>query len=281
MQYQMIMSALSQWNEHVRKDVSLDRTALLMARTLQYPSLDVEEQMRMMDTMAYELKEYVGTRERATEIINAMNEFIFVKHGYSGNSDDYYDPRNSYLNDVIRRKKGIPITLSVLYMELARRIGFQLYGVGFPGHFLIKYVRDDLEIVIDPFSKGRILSYDDYQIILDQLYNGQIRFEKKFLEPVSNDQIIIRMLRNLKDTFVYSYDYDRALLSTEMILAIRPDIAEEFRDMGIILYYKKLYSSAISNLTKYLEMQPDATDADRITQIIRDMQSIFRHDMYR
>lgn len=275
-------SDISEWNEQVgKKDLMLDVTAFMMARTLQYPSLDVNEQLRMVDHMAYELKSIVDHRERPTEIINAINEYIFVEKRFSGNVDDYYDPRNSYLNDVIKRKIGIPITLSVLYIELARRIGFTLQGVGFPGHFLIKYVDGDFEIVLDPFGKGRILACEDYQTILDQLYAGQIRFEKKFLASVTNGQILIRMLRNLKDAFVYSYDYDKALTATDMILAMSPDLAEEFRDRGLILYYKKLYSSALSNLARYLEMQPDASDADNIFRLIGDIQAIFRHDMYR
>ncbi len=275
-------SDLLEWNEHVRdKDRALDRTALMIAKTLQYPSLDIDGQMQIMDSMAHKLNELIDNRERPTELINAMNEYIFEKQGFAGNVEDYYDPRNSYLNDVLARKRGIPITLSVLYIELARRIRFNLYGVGFPGHFLVKYADNDLEIVLDPFSKGRILAYDDYQVMLDQLYNGQIRFEKSFLNAVTNDQILIRMLRNLKDAFVYSYEYNKALVATDMILAIKPDIAEEFRDRGLIFYYKQLYSDALSNLTKYLEMQAGAIDADNILAIIRDIQAIFKHDIYK
>jgi len=275
-------TGLLQWNECVRnKDLTLDRAAFMVAKTLQYPSLNIDEQLQILDFMANELKNFINHKERPTEIINAMNEYIFAKQAFAGNVEDYYDPRNSYLNDVLARKTGIPITLSVLYIELARRVGFNLHGVGLPGHFLIKYAENDLEIVIDPFNKGRILAYEDYQVLLDQLYNGQVRFEKRFLNAVTHEQILIRMLRNLKDAFVYSYDYNKALMTTDMILAINSDLAEEFRDRGMILYYKKLYSDALSNLTKYLEMQPDASDTDNILAIIRDIQAIFRHDIYK
>jgi regulator of sirC expression with transglutaminase-like and TPR domain len=252
-----------------------------MAKTLQYPSLNIDEQLGIIDSMAVELKNFIDHRERPTEIINAMNEYIFEKQAFVGNVQDYYDPRNSYLNDVLARKTGIPITLSVLYIELARRIGFKLHGVGFPGHFLIKYAETDLEIVLDPFSKGRILAYEDYQVLLDQLYNGQIKFEKSFLNTVTNEQVLIRMLRNLKDAFVYSYDYDKALMATDMVLSIDQNIAEEFRDRGMIFYYKQLYENALSDLTRYLENKPDANDADNILAIIRDIQTILRQDMYK
>jgi len=273
---------LVQWKEFVRsKSLTLDRAAFMIAKTLQYPSLDIDEQLRILDSIAQELGNFIKRKERPTEIINAMNEYIFEKQAFAGNVEDYYDPRNSYLNDVLARKRGIPITLSVLYIEFARRIQFNLQGVGFPGHFLIKYADNDLEIVLDPFSKGRILTYEDYQVLLDQLYGGQVKFEKKFLNAVPNEQILIRMLRNLKDAFVYSYDYEKALVTTDMILAINPDIAEEFRDKGLILYYKQSYPDALSNLTKYLEMQPEASDADNILEIIHNIQATFRNDMYR
>ena len=275
-------SKLSQWKDHIKNgDLTLDRTAFMVAKVLQHPSLDIEGQLQIMDSIASELKIFVNYKKRPTEIINAMNEYIFEKQVFSGNSQDYYDPRNSYLNDVIARKTGIPITLSVLYIELARRVQFKLYGVGFPGHFLIKYTDNDLEIVLDPFSKGRILAYEDYQALLDQLYNGQVTFEKRFLNAVTNEQILIRMLRNLKDAFIYSYDYDNALMATEMVLAINPEIAEEFRDRGMIFYYKQLYSNALSDLTKYLEMQPDASDADNILAIIHDIKAIMKQNMYK
>lgn len=271
----------SGWGEYIRsRNITLDKAALLIAKSLQYPSLDIDEQLRLIDNMSNELKDFVGNKKRPTEVIGSINEFFFEKHGFRGNIEDYYDPRNSFLNDVISRKTGIPITLSLLYMELARRIGFVLHGVGFPGHFLVKHVYRDVAIVLDPFNKGRILTQEDFRNLLDQLYNGQVRFEQRFLDSVTNEQILIRMLRNLKDAYIHSYDFKRALASTDMILAIDPTLAEEFRDRGLIFYQMKLYSDALSNLAKYLEMQPDAGDADNIFQIIMDIQSFFRHDMY-
>jgi regulator of sirC expression with transglutaminase-like and TPR domain len=270
------------WSEYIRsKEFTLDRAAFMIAKSLQYHSLNIDKQLQTLDAMGNDLKAVLGNRERPTEIIISINEYVFEKQGFKGNSEDYYDPRNSYLNDVITCKTGIPITLSVLYMELARRIGFMLHGVGFPGHFLVKHLYHDITIVLDPFNRGRILAKEDFQHLLDQLYNGQVRFEPRFLDAVTNEQILIRMLRNLKDAYMYSYDYNRALSATNMILTIDPNLAEEFRDRGLIFYQKKLYGDALSNLTKYLEMQPDAGDADNIFQIIKDIQSFFRHDMYR
>jgi len=270
-----------EWGEYIRsKEFSLDRAALMIAKSLQYPLLDIDEHLQMLDAMGNELNNLIGSKKRPTEIIASINEYMFEKQGFKGNIEDYYDPRNSYLNDVIARKTGIPITLSVLYMELARRVGFELQGVGFPGHFLVKHMYYDIAIVIDTFNKGRILAQEDFQHLLDQLYNGQVRFEQRFLNSVKNEQILIRMLRNLKDAYMHSYDYNRALSATDMIITIDPNLAEEFRDKGLIFYQKKLYSDALSNLTKYLEMQPDAGDADSIYQIITDIQLLFRHDMY-
>lgn len=274
---------LQQWSNYVRNkhNLALDHATFLIAKTLQYSSLKIDVQLQILDSMGKELKHFVNQKERPTEIIAAINTYLFEKQGFTGNIEDYYDPRNSYLNDVLTRKAGIPITLSVLYIELAKRIGFNLQGVGFPGHFLIKYFDNDSEIVIDPFNKGKILTYEDYQLLLDQLYNGQIKFEKRFLNPVTTEQILIRMLRNLKDAFVYSYDYNKALMATDMILAINPELAEEFRDKGLLFYYKQHYADALSNLTRYLEMLPEASDADHVMEIIRDIQSLFRNDIYK
>lgn len=270
------------WSEYVGSDeFSLDKAALLIAKSLQYPSLDIDHQIQILDSMGRELKDFIGSKEKPTEVIGSINEYMFEKHGFRGNVEDYYDPRNSFINDVIARKTGIPITLSVLYMEVVRRAGFVMHGIGFPGHFLIKYSYHDLAIIIDPFNRGKILTREDFQRLLDQLYNGQVRFEERFLAPVTNKQILIRMLRNLKDACMHSYDYDRALSATNMTIAIDPNLAEEFRDRGLIFYQKKHYGDGLSNLTKYLEMQPDAADADNIFQVIMDIQSLFKHDMYK
>ncbi len=274
---------LLEWNSYVaRKDgIVLDRAVFLLAKTLQDRSLDIDEEISRLDLMGRQLAERVGGRERPTEIIAAINEYIFEESGFRGNSDDYYDPRNSYLNHVLVRKMGIPITLSALYIELAKRIGFDLRGVGFPGHFLVKYSAGGLEIVIDPFNKGRILGSEDFQALLDQLYHGQVRFEPRFLAAATTEQILVRMLRNLKDAFLYSYDHERALLAIDMILAVNPELAEEFRDKGMLLYQRQRYAEAFSNLSRYLEMQPDAVDADNVMMIMRDIRSFAGSDMYK
>jgi regulator of sirC expression with transglutaminase-like and TPR domain len=270
------------WSEYLRsKELSLDRGMFMIAKVLQHPSLDIERELKVLDSMAQDIKSLLQGRQRPTEIINMINEYLFEKHGFNGNTEDYYDPRNSYLNDVIERKTGIPITLSALYMELARRIGLILHGVGFPGHLLVKHLYHDVAIVIDPFNKGRILSTEDCQRLLDRLYSGQVRFEPRFLESVTNEQMLIRMLRNLKEAYMHSYDYDKALSATEMIITMNSNLAEEFRDRGLIFYRKNLYGDALTNLTRYLEMRPDAEDADSIIQLVRDIQSLFKHDMYR
>lgn len=270
------------WVELIRgKRFTLDRASFMIAKSLQYPTLDIDEELSILDCMGNELSALIGEEERPTEVIARINKYLFETQGFRGNSEDYYDPRNSYLNDVIARRTGIPITLSVLYMELARRVGLLLHGVGFPGHFLVKHVYHDFSIILDPFNKGRILTHEGLHLLLEQLYNGRVRFEQRFLDSVTNEQILIRMLRNLKDTHMHSYDYDKALSATDMIILIDPNLAEEYRDRGIIFYQKKLYADSLSNLTRYLEMQPDADDSDNIHQIITDLRSMFKHDMYR
>ena len=130
---------------------SLDRAALAIALE-EYPHLDIQEYLRRLDTLAARAEVLAGIDRKAINIIESINEVLFVQEGLRGNSDDYYDPRNSYLNDVMDRRLGIPISLSVIYMELARRMDFSVDGIGFPGHFLVKHVGEDQDIVIDPYN---------------------------------------------------------------------------------------------------------------------------------
>lgn len=270
----------SSWGEFIRsKEFALDRAAFLIAKSLQYKSLDIDDQLLILDSMGNELKDSIGGKERPTEIIASINEYLFDKHGFKGNNDDYYDPRNSYINDVIIRRTGIPITLSVLYIELARRTGFVLHGVGFPGHFLVKHVYHDFEIILDPFNKGRILTQEDLRHLLDQLYNGQVRLERRFFGSVTNEQILIRMLRNLKDAYMHSYDYDKALSATDMTIAIDLILQKSSGTGGSSFTRRDFTVTHCPTLRNTLKC------SQMLTMLITyssscDIQSLFKHDMY-
>ncbi len=173
--------------------IDLGRAALTIALG-DYPDLDIENYLRRIDALAVAVNQRCGAESDMFHSIAALNYVLFKEQGFRGNRDDYYDPKNSFLNDVIDSRRGLPITLSVLYMEVGQRIGLTLDGVGFPGHFLVKTIVEGDEIVIDPFNAGEIKSHEDLQTMLDRLYGGQVRFHRDFLAPLPKKQILKRML---------------------------------------------------------------------------------------
>jgi regulator of sirC expression with transglutaminase-like and TPR domain len=203
-----------------------------------------------------------------------INEFFFKEKKFKANVDDYQNPLNNFLNVVIDKRIGIPITLSIIYITLAQSINFKVYPVNFPRHFLVKHSLDDddhNEIIIDPFNKGRIM--DDYAIknLLDSFFPDQnIPLTKKIVEKTDLSQVMIRMLNNIKDSFFEIQEFDKINLANEMIFAIDPKNAYAIRDKGIILHDKDPQKS-LELLNTYLELEPEANDADTILKIIRNI----------
>jgi regulator of sirC expression with transglutaminase-like and TPR domain len=245
------------------EEVELAKASLLVARE-EYPDLDVEKYLKKFELMADEIKRRIRHNSDPHFLISEINSYLFIEEGFRGNEDDYYDPRNSFLNDVLDRKTGIPITLSVLYMDIANRLGLPLLGVGFPGHFIVKYSGLGEEILIDPFNKGRILSYKDCKEILNRIYGGRMHFQREFLEPVTKKQILIRMLHNLKGIYLNSKNYLKALSIVDTILLIDPGAVYEIRDRGLLYYNLECFTQALSDLEEYLRHVPKAQDAEII-----------------
>jgi regulator of sirC expression with transglutaminase-like and TPR domain len=243
--------------------IDLGRAALAIAQE-EYPSLRVETYLERLDRLATTARDRSAEENSPYRLIACLNHVLFTQEGYRGNRDDYYDPRNSYLNEVLERRKGIPITLSVLYMEVARRAGLKLHGIGFPGHFLVKYVGDEGEIVIDPFDKGEVRTLEELQEMLDRLYGGKVAFHPDFLAPVSNRDIVQRMLNNLKAIYVRQEDLSRALSVAERLVIIDPTSPQEIRDRGLLYLKLDRAAEALEDLETYLRLAPDAADAEEI-----------------
>jgi regulator of sirC expression with transglutaminase-like and TPR domain len=206
------------------------------------------------------------------ERIAALNEFLFGELGYRGNADDYYDPRNSYLNDVIDRKTGIPITLSVLYMELGRRVGLPLEGVSFPGHFLVRMQLRGALIVLDPFAGGLPQSEAELRARLQRVVPpgagegvpvADLPLEQ-FLEPATKRQILSRLLRNLKSIHREAGSPERMLQVLNRMLLVAPEAHAELRDRGYVYQRLECWRPALQDLTAYLEREPEAPDADEV-----------------
>ncbi len=250
--------------------VDLAEAALLIAKE-EYPDLDVRRHLTRLDQMGAAVHSHAGPTRDPYRLIAALNDYLFREQGFHGNREDYYDPRNSFLNDVLDRRTGIPITLSVVYMEVARRIGLRLQGVGMPRHFLVKYTGPDEEILINVFDAGTLLSRGDCQRLMDRLSDGKLAFEPRFLAAVDVRKILFRMLTNLKVIYFNRQDYERALSIVERLLILVPDSATEIRDRGLLSSQLRRYAEAIADLERYLRQAPQAEDGEVIREHLRSL----------
>ncbi len=250
-----------------------------MAKVLAYPELDINSDIAKIDAMGGQVGEMLrknASTRRPTQIIEKLNEYLFNVQKFKPNTDDYYNPLNSYLNIVLERKIGIPVTLCIIYMRTALAVDFKMYPVGFPGHFLLKHVLEDNsgEIIVDPFNGGRIM--DDYSLkaLLDQTYPRQnIPLTHALVEKVTPAQVITRMLNNLKASYHDAQDIDKYARANEMVLAIDRYNPDAIRDKGIMLLEGGNSDEALKVLNMYLEINPEAHDADEILEIIRQLRS--------
>jgi regulator of sirC expression with transglutaminase-like and TPR domain len=213
--------------------LDLGRAALFIAGEA-YPGLDILRYIAKLEAMAAAVRPGVTTTDAPILKIEHLNTYLFEERGFRGNTQEYYDPRNSFLNDVIDRRLGIPITLSVVYMEVGRRVGMPLQGVGMPGHFILKYADSEEDIYIDPFNRGRILSHEACEELLHDVYGEPVPFQETFLAPVSKKQILSRILMNLKAIYIHTKDYLKALSVVERQLIIQPDTEQEVKDRAAL-----------------------------------------------
>jgi regulator of sirC expression with transglutaminase-like and TPR domain len=240
--------------------IELSRAALTIALT-DYPALDIPDYLARIDLLANEVTGRLGPEADIYRSIAALNYVLFRQYGFHGNRDDYFNPKNSFLNEVIERKTGIPITLSVLYMEVAQRVGLTLDGVGFPGHFLVKCVGDGEEIVIDPFNSGEIRSREDIDKMLFDLYGGKVVFHSDFLASSTKKDILKRMLANLKAIYTNGNDLVRSLSALDRLVILDPTSALDIRDRGTVYLRLECYAQAREDFETYLRLRPDAEDA--------------------
>jgi regulator of sirC expression with transglutaminase-like and TPR domain len=251
--------------------LDLGHAALAIAR-FEYAQLDTAAYLARIDQLALEVDAHLKSDESGPHrSIAALNYVLFQKRGFRGNREDYFDARNSFLNDVIERRLGIPITLSVLYMEVARRIDLPLLGVGFPGHFLVKYTDNNQEIVIDPFDGGDIKSLDSLQRLLDGLYGKSVALTPELLDPVTKRQILRRMLNNLKFIYIKRRDLVKALAALDRMMIAEPNLAEDLRERGHIYLALEYFPQAKADFEGYLRLAPDAADAGKIREYLVDL----------
>jgi regulator of sirC expression with transglutaminase-like and TPR domain len=246
--------------------VDLLRAALTFAR-IEDPQLDIEHYVRRVDGLGKRVAIKIQDPDDPAQIITALNEVLFQEEMFRGNTVDYYSPRNSFLHLVLDRALGIPITLALVYMEVARRVSFQLFGVGMPGHFLLKhYDVDGRAILIDVFERGSIVTEEDCRQKLDSIYSGQLALQPEFLLPVTRRQMLTRMLNNLRSVYLSQRDFRRAVQIVDLILVIYPRSPEDVKQRAVLRYNLDDYRGALNDFDEYVKMSPDASDVEEIRQ---------------
>jgi regulator of sirC expression with transglutaminase-like and TPR domain len=246
------------------ESVNLADAALLIAAE-EETHLDVARYLSLLD----EWGEQACARfaDAGSKTVEVFNEFIFDEMGFTGNQINYYDPHNSFLNHVMTRRVGIPITLSIVYMEVGRRAGLLTEGIGLPGHFIVR-VRafDGAEaIFIDSFH-GRTLDADDCQDLLDTVYGGQMALSEEHLRPATKKEILVRLLTNLKAIYARANLHRQALAAVERILLLAPESSAERRDRSVLLAHLERLDEAINETRAYLRSRPKPPDSEQVRE---------------
>jgi regulator of sirC expression with transglutaminase-like and TPR domain len=267
----MKTSEISRFAEAVASTEPDLASAALIIALIEYPKLDPKPYLARLDEMGEAVKARINAASpmrgpgRAEAHVSLLNEYLFDEQRFSGDRDHYEDPRNSFLNEVLERRKGIPITLAVVYLEVARRAGVKVDGVNFPGHFLLRCQADALapgvvrDLIIDPFHKGALLTERDCRELLQRHVGDDAAFDESLLAPASKQQILTRMLLNLKRTYVAMRSFPQARDVTEMLLAVDPSALAELRDRGLIAYHLRDFVPALRDLQTYLRLSSGAS----------------------
>ena len=258
--------------------IDLAHACLLIAQDA-YPALEVDRYLGDIERMAMRLRSRLPNTGGAEERVAALNQFLFEDLGFRGNTEEYYDPRNSYLNDVLDRKVGIPISLSVVYMAVGRRVGLPLEGISFPGHFLVRLRLRAGVLVLDPFAAGAPQSETELRERLqrvippgatDNVPISELPLDQ-FIEPATNRQILARMLRNLKAIYRETDKPERMLEVLNRMLLVAPDSTAELRERGIVYQRLECYRAALKDLSDYMEREPDAPDLEEVRSRLVDV----------
>lgn len=243
----------------------LAATALCPAQEV-YPDLAPTRYYQQLDAIADTIRHHLSAYPLKT--IQAINQQLYTELGFSGNQINYYDPDNSYLNRVLERRVGIPITLALIYLEVAQRLDFPMAGVGMPGHFLVCPTVENMEVYVDPFNQGNVLFKADCQTIFHQLYGANAAWNDTYLKPISSKRLLARLLTNLKLIYLNQRDLSHTLTMLDYLLLLFPNEPGNNRDRGLVHYQLQNLLAARSDLETYLAHSPNAADRDQILQLL-------------
>ncbi|MFT5132456.1 MAG: regulator of sirC expression with transglutaminase-like and TPR domain [Gammaproteobacteria bacterium] len=260
------------------ENINLAEAVLTIALN-DYPQLDIASYLLILDGMAADIQAGLAVDTPAELVISSINDYLFEEKGFSGNWRNFNDPRNSFLNEVLDRKLGIPVSLSLVYIEIGKRLDLSMHGVSFPGHFLVKYKSEQKRFIIDPFSGGIILEEADLLERLEHFASDRNKQWNltKLLQSAANTEILVRMLRNLKSIYLKVDDYHRALNVTSLQLILEPESLDGLRDRACIFEQLDCYRAASDDFQRYLELNPQASDSISIKSRLSELrQSINR-----
>ena len=247
------------------EEIDLGRAALLLA-TIETPDLDPDVWLERLDELSAEVRERAADVAGDYQRLGMLTGYLYGELGFQGNADDYYDPRNSFLNEVLERRLGIPISLAVLLIEVGRRAGVPLLGVGLPGHFLVRHARH-VELVLNPFDRGRIVTRDECAELFQHVYGSDAQFDLRMLEPVGTRQILVRMHNNLRAIYLERRDLSKALRVIDRLARLEPEVALHRRDRGV-LRLNALDPDGLDDLEHYLAEETEASDRDEIKALL-------------
>ncbi len=253
--------------------IPLAEASLILACE-EYPQLEISPYLDLLDNMAEMAAQKLLPADSPVETIRKINTVLFEIFEFRGATDDYYDPRNSFFNDVLDRRIGIPITLSTVYMEVSRRLNFPIVGVGMPGHFIVKYSDRSEEFFLDPFNRGEILTRDDCRNRIHERYGDAVEFSDRMLGRVTHRQILWRMLNNLKEIYLKAHAFDKGLAIVDMMLMVDPEELPQFRDRGLLRLQLRQFAGAARDLEHYVRHSPAADDREEIESHLKELRRI-------
>jgi regulator of sirC expression with transglutaminase-like and TPR domain len=249
----------------------LDRAALELA-AIEYPEIEADAFVGLLDSYAAELQERVGDPSDGKAYVLEANRYVFDELGFRGNTADYYDPKNSCLNEVLTARTGIPITLSLVYMEIARRLGRPVTGIGLPGHFIVRYDDGRYSAFIDPFHGGRQLDSEDCFALSREVSQVEIEPDRRWLAPVSKRDLMLRMLRNLSGAYTSRGQTDKAINVLSLLIHANPDSPEEYRQRGILQTQAGRLAAAKQDLARYLDLAKSPDERERAKAQVHQIQ---------
>jgi regulator of sirC expression with transglutaminase-like and TPR domain len=244
--------------------INIPRAALCFARSIAYPILDIDFYVARLNTLAELARPFILTQKTLPERADALSDFLFHQLSFHGNQNDYYDPRNSFLNCVLDRKLGIPISLATVYITVAKQLGLRGYGIGLPGHFIVGLYENGRQILIDPFHAGRRLSVADCARLVRESTRYQGPFQPKWLTPIAPGALLARMLTNLCNAYIQREDWNSAIPVIQHLLVVQPEENAHLRDLGYLYLYNGSLRLSAQYLEKYLRHATGAADFENV-----------------